>query len=140
METNALRTKQEEYKAQLTIVREQIINLIEYAVNYDELIDSYEEVEEIDQSEIIWNDGIDERKYDALCKEEWLYNRLIKLVDEIIEAQGDKKKEHNLRKSYEELISTFRKEKNTSAEIIAFEEEHIKKNSEAIKFVDELRN
>lgn len=64
---------------------------IEKAINFDELLDIYDSKEDIDTTELIWNDENGERGYQLLLKNIWICEKIISTIDAINSA-GDYKK------------------------------------------------
>lgn len=79
------------FETKLKKYEENLDAYIEKAVNYDELLDIYDSKEDIDTSELMWNDENDERGYKLLLKNIWICEKIISTIDTINSAGDDKK-------------------------------------------------
>lgn len=135
-----LEMTKKEYEAKQKKLTDELHKHIKFAVNYDELIEGCESIEDIDKDgELEWNDAQDQRGYDILNHKLWIVENIISMIDEINEINGDKKKMHNAKRSVEELVTSLRRLKKESNEIIEREQRMIDDINVAIGVLDEIR-
>ena len=136
MDLSAIRT---EYIFKQRKLSNDIDDFIEYAINYDELLDFYGEKSEIDLYVLEWDNVQDERYFDILMKESWIIERIIDTIEKILEAGDDNKKKHRLKQSLDSFISSIRKMKKESNEFIEKEQRLLSSTNEALKILDDIR-
>ena len=129
-----------EYEAKQQKLYDELNRFIEYAINYDDLLDRYESKENIDTYELEWNDAKDQRYYNILERKIWIVDNIISLIDEINDAQEDKKKQHRAKKSIETLVTEFCRFKKESTEIMEREQKMINDINSALDTLDEIRD
>lgn len=117
----------------------EICKSIRYAINYDELIDTYKEIEKIDFNELEWNNAKDERHFDNLQRILWIYRELRNTIDEL-EAVDDNKMAHRMKKEIENSITSIRMIRKESKEIIEGEQRVIDESGAAIDLLNEIRD
>ena len=129
-----------EYEAKQSKLTDERNRFVECAINYDELIERCESIEDIDKDgELEWNDAKDQRRYDILNHELWIFENIISMIDEINDINGDRKKQHRANKSIEEFITSLSDMKKESNEIIEQEQQMIYDVDSAIGVLDEMR-
>ena len=128
-----------EYEAKLQKIYDELYDLIECAVNYDELIDTYETKEDIDTYELEWNDALDQRHYDILEHKFWIVKNIISRIDEINAVGDDEKKLHRAKRDIGSLVTEIRRMKKDSNEFIEQEQQMINYVDEALGVLDEVR-
>ncbi|MED9969628.1 MAG: hypothetical protein UFA98_06415 [Ruminococcus sp.] len=129
-----------EYEAKQKKLIDELHKHIKFAVNYDELIERCESIEDIDKDgELEWNDTQDQRGYDILNRELWMVENIISMIDETNGINGDKKKQHRANKSIEEFITSLRYMKKENNEIIEREQRTIDDINAAIGVLVEMR-
>lgn len=127
------------FETKLKKYEEDLDAYIEKAVNYYELLGIYDSKEDIDTSELIWNDENDERGYQLLLKNIWICKKIISTIDAINSAGDDQKAIHRNNKSIETLISSIRSIKHKSEDFINREQEMIKESNDALEFLSFAR-
>jgi hypothetical protein len=128
-----------EYEAKQQKLYDELYDFIECAVNYDELIDTYETKENIDTYELEWNDAMDQRHYDILDRKFWIVKHIISRIDEINDIGDDKKKLHRVKRDLGSLVTELRRMKKDSNEFIEQEQQMINYVDAAIGTLDEMR-
>lgn len=129
-----------EYEAKQSKLTDERNRFVECAINYDDLIERCESIEDIDKDgELEWNDAKDQRYYDILNHKIWIVENIISMIDEINEINGDKKKQHRANKSIEEFITSLRYMKKESNEIIEREQQMTDDVDSAIGILDKMR-
>ena len=129
-----------EYEAKVQKLSDELYDLMEYAVNYDELIDTYETKENIDTYELEWNDAKDQRHYDILEQKFWIVKHIISRIDEINALGDDEKKLQRAKRDIGSLVTEIRRMKKDSNEFIEQEKQMINYVDAAIGTLDELRD
>ena len=138
MEKDVLIKQKIDYKDALINVDEQIEEILKYADNYDELLETFESIDEDAYDDLIWCDGTDRRNFEMLLEEKDLYTEMIGIIDKILESTDSSKAIHQLKKKSELLLREYRGNKKNSKDIIALEEQHIKINDDAINLIKRL--
>lgn len=118
---------------------DELYDFIECAVNYDELIDTYETKENIDTYELEWNDAKDQRHYDILEQKFWIVKHIISRIDEINAIGDDEKKLQRAKRDLGSIVTEIRRMKKDSNEFIEQEQQMINYVDEAIGTLDEMR-
>ena len=127
------------WETKLQQVEDEILELAEHAVNYNDELEFYEEKSEIDLTELEWDSASDERAFGILQNRKWIYEAMIAAIDEAESAGNDKKKLHTQKKGIEMQISSIRKLKKESNEIIEREQQFICEADSAIDTLNEIR-
>lgn len=130
----------EDYEVKLQQISGEIDTFIEYAVNYEELLEDTENKSEIDYSELIFNDAKDMRYFDNLQYTSWMLKQIIDVIGGLIDAQEDKEEVRRVRKELEMLITSFRGIKKESKEVIEHEQQVIGEVDLAIDLLNKFRN
>ena len=113
---------------------------MEWADNYDELLENYEDKNDIDVAELEWGNVKDARRFDNLQNLMWVYESIVAMIDEAMAVGDDKKKAHRAKKGVETLITSVRKIKKESNEIIEQEQQVINATNAALNLLDAIRN
>ena len=113
---------------------------LEWADNYDELLENYEDKNDIDVTELEWGNVKDARRFDNIQNLMWVYERIVAMIDEAMAVGDDKKKAHRAKKGVETLITSVRKIKKESNEIIEQEQQVINATNAALNLLDAIRN
>ena len=129
-----------EYEAKQQKLYDELYDFMEYAVNYDELIDTYETKENIDTYELEWNDAMDQRHYDIIEHKFWIVKNIISRIDEINALGDDEKKLQRAKRDIGSLVTEIRRMKKDSNEFIEQEQQMINYVDAAIGTLDELRD
>lgn len=137
MDLSSVKAEYEQKKQQLS---EEIDRLMERADNYDELLETYEDKNDIDVTELEWGYVKDARHYDNLQNLMWVYERIVTMIDEVTAVGDDKKKAHRAKKDVETLITSVRKIKRGSNEIIEQEQQVISETNAALGLLDAIRS
>ena len=137
MDQSVIKAEYEQKKQQLS---EEMDRLMEWADNYDELLDIYEDKNDIDVAELEWGNVKDARHFDNLQNLMWVYERIVAMIDEAMAVGDDKKKAHRAKKGVETLITSVRKIKKESNEIIEQEQQVINATNAALNLLDAIRN
>ena len=138
MEKDVLIKQKIDYKDALINVDEQIEEILKYADNYDELLETFESIDKDAYDDLIWCDGTDRRNFEMLLEEKDLYTEMIGIIDKILESTDNSKAIQQLKKKSEGLLRVYRGNKKNSKDIIALEEQHIKINDDAINLIRSL--
>jgi len=134
-----LKEIREEYEWKLKKISEEMDAFIEYAVNYDELLEDCQEKSNIQYSELVFNDARDMRYFENLEYTSWILKEIITAIDEFSCVGDDKKKLHRVKKEVEMLITSIRGIKKESKEVIEHEQQVIDEVDLAIDLLDQLR-
>lgn len=137
MELSVIKAEYEQKKQQLS---EEMDRLMERSDNYDELLDIYEDKNDIDVVELEWGNVKEARHFDNLQNLMWVYERIVAMIDEAMAVGDDKKKAHLAKKGVETLITSVRKIKKESNEIIEQEQQVINATNAALNLLDTIRN
>ena len=129
----------ESYQSKLQRASDEMLDLIEYADNYEEELECSEEKENIDINSLEWGNAKDARAFDILKHEIWMYERIIAHLGEMKSAGDDKAKIHRLMKANEVLIQSVRKNKNESKEFVELEQQFTNEADSVLDLLDELR-
>lgn len=129
-----------EYEQKQQKLSEEMDRLMEWADNYDELLDIYEDKNNIDVAELEWGNVKDARRFDNIQNLMWVYERIVAMIDEAMAVGDDKKKAHRAKKGVETLIASVRKIKKESNEIIEQEQQVISETNAALDLLDAIRN
>lgn len=70
----------------------------------------------------------------------WVYERIVSMIDEATDVGDDKKKAHRAKRDVEMLITSVRKIKKESCEIIEKEQQVISETNAALDLLDSLRS
>ena len=130
----------EEYEQKIRSVKEQIDRFIESAVNYDELIEDHGDKHSIEWDDLVWNDGKDKRYFDNLQCTLWLYESTLGVIEDYINAAGDKKETHRAKKQIETFITEFRRERKECNALIEREQHVLDAIAASGDLLDEFRN
>ena len=117
----------------------EMLEFIENAANYDAVLETAEAKEKIDTNDLEWNTANDECIFHTLENTVCIYERIIANLCDFKSAGDNKKKIHQLKKSIERLISSIRKLKIESNELIEREQKFTKEADSALDLLDELR-
>ena len=128
-----------DYDAKRQQLIDEMDSLMEHAVNYEEQLELYEEKAEIDWHELEWNTAKDQRHFDDIEHSLLLIGLIIRTVDDVISAGDDKKKVHQVKKEIETLITSIRRKKNESKEVIEREQQVIDEADSALDLLDAIR-
>ena len=129
-----------EYELKQQQISNEIELFIEAAINYDELLEDYNDKSDIDYEELIFNDAKDMRYFENLESTSWMLKQVLEIIDEYIGAGDDKKKAHRAKKEIEMLITSMRGIRKESKEIMEREQQVINEADLALKLLDQLRN
>ncbi len=129
-----------EYEQKQQLLSEEMDRLMERADNYDELLDIYEDKNDIDVAELAWGIVKDARRFDNLQNLMWIYESIVAMIEEATDVGDDKKKAHRAKKGVETLINSVRKIKKESNEIIEQEQQVISETNAALDLLDSLRS
>lgn len=135
-----LKKNRAEYESKLQKINVEIDDFIESAVNYDELIEDYEEKSNIEYSELVYNDAKEMRYFENLKYTSWMLKEVIAAIDEFACADNDKKKSHRVRKEMEMLITSFREIKKESKTVIEREQQVMREVDSAMELLNWLKN
>ena len=128
-----------DYDAKRQQLIDEMDSLMEHAVNYEEQLELYEEKAEIDWHELEWNTAKDQRHFDDIEHSLLLIDLITRTVDDVISAGDDKKKVHQVKKGIETLITSIRRKKNESKEVIEREQQVIDEADSALDLLDAIR-
>ena len=137
MDLSVIKAEYEQKQQQLS---EEMDRLMERADNSDELLEIYEDKNDIDIAELEWGYVKDARHFDNLQNLMWVYERIVTMIDEVTAVGDDKKKAHRAKKGVETLITSVRKIKKESNEIIEQEQQVINATNAALNLLDAIRN
>ncbi len=137
MDLSVIKTEYEQKTQQFS---EEMERLMEWADNYDELLDIYEDKNNIDVAELEWGNVKDVRRFDNIQNLMWVYESIVAMIDEAMGVGDDKKKAHRAKKGVETLITSVRKIKKESNEIIEQEQQVINATNAALNLLDAIRN
>ena len=137
MELSVIKAEYEQKKQQLS---EEMDRLMEWADNYDELLENYEDKNDIDVAKLEWGNVKDARRFDNIQNLMWVYERIVAMIDEAMAVGDDKKKAHRAKKSVETLITSVRRIKKESNEIIEQEQQVINATNAALNLLDAIRS
>ena len=137
MELSVIKAEYEQKKQQLS---EEVDRLMEWADNYDELLENYEDKNDIDVAELEWGNVKEARHFDNLQNLMWIYESIVAMIDETMGVGDDKKKAHRAKKGVETLIASVRKIKKESNEIIEHEQKVISETNAALDLLDAIRS
>ena len=137
MDLSVIRAEYEQKQQQLS---EEMDRLMEWADNYEELLEFCEDKNDIDPAELEWDTVKDARHFDNLQNLMWVYERIVAMIDEAMAVGDDKKKAHRSKKGVETLITSVRKIKKESNEIIEQEQQVINATNAALNLLDAIRN
>ena len=137
MDLSVIKAEYEQKQQQLF---EEMDRLMERADNYDELLDIYEDKNDIDVAELEWGVVKNARHFDNIQNLMWVYERIVAMIDEAMDVGDDKKKAHRAKKDVETLITSVRKIKRESNEIIEQEQQVISETNAALDLLDAIRN
>ena len=104
------------------------------------MLEIYEDKNDIDVAELEWGNVKVARRFDNLQNLMWVYERIVAMIDEATEVGDDKKKAHRAKKNVETLITSVRKIKRESNEIIEQEQQVINETNAALNLLDAIRN
>ena len=71
-----------EYQQKQQQLSEEMDRLMERADNYDELLDIYEDKNDIDVAELEWGIVKDARRFDNIQNLMWVYESIVAMIDE----------------------------------------------------------
>ena len=137
MDLSVIKAKYEQKKQLLS---EEINRLVERADNFDELLEIYEDKNDIDVAELEGGTVNGARHCDNLQNLMWVYERIVAMIDESMAVGDDKKKAHRAKKGVETLITSVRKIKKESNEIIEQEQQVINATNAALDLLDAIRS
>ena len=137
MDLSVIKAEYEQKQQQLS---EEMDRLMEWADNYDELLENYEDKNDIDVAELEWGTVKEARRFDNIQNLMWVYESIVAMIDEAMGVGDDKKKAHRAKKGVETLITSVRKIKKESNEIIEQEQQVINATNAALNLLDAIRN
>lgn len=137
MDLSIIKAEYEQKQQQLS---EEMDHLMKWADNYDELLEIYETENDIDVAELEWGNAKDARHFDNIQNLMWVYERIVAMIDEAMAVGDDKKKAHRAKKGVETLITSVRKIKRESNEIIEQEQQVISETNAALDLLDVIRS
>ena len=110
----------------------EINRFVEKANNYNKYYIDFDELE--------WNDAIDRWSFEILQNTMLMYDLIITELDVAMCVGDDKKEKHRFNKDIETLITSIRRTRNESKEIIEREQAVIDETEAALALLDAIRN
>ena len=146
MDKNELMKKQEQIDEKYEELKKdylEFIRLIDIDESYleesEESEDKFEALWRLDYDCYNFNDGKESREYDNFEHKYWLLQQLWLTLDEVIKGGDDNKAAHRNKKQIEILITSIRRIKHESQEVIKKEQQVIYMADDGLKLLDELR-
>jgi len=147
MDKNELLIIKEQLEAQYNSTLEEFFEFFKCTDYYGEYYEGDNEKEAVlkhleldDFDDLLLYDGKEQRKYDNFQHKLWILERLIAEIEEAIADNKDKKAVHQNKKAIETLISSYRRIKHESKEVIAQENTVLETIDYGLEILDELRN
>ena len=129
----------DEYIEKLEIKKKELSRYIECAINYEELLDEYEDADSIESGELLFNDATDLRKYELLRRDVFITECVVSIMEEFKSLDEQKKQRHHFNKANEYFIHQLRSFKKESREIIEAEQKSIDEIETVLKLIGEVR-